>query len=98
MKAVRYRMKKTNTHLPLISLACVNPECELYGQKGQGNLKIRKMYGPDSIKYLQCCLCRQEFSERKGTALWNSKIPETKAMDVAKHLGEGDVYKRQRQP
>ena len=86
-------MTKTNTHLPIISLACVNPECELYGQKGQDNLKIRKVYGQDHIKYLQCRLCRQEFSERKGTALWNSKIPEEKAIAVAEHLSERCSFK-----
>lgn len=32
--------------LPLESLACVFPDCPLYGQKGQGNLIVRKTYGP----------------------------------------------------
>ena len=81
--------KKEITRPPLASLACVNPECEMYGQKGQENLTIRKIYGRDNIRYLRCRTCQQEFSERKNTALWNSKIPETKAESVAEHLAEG---------
>lgn len=67
------------TRPPLESLACVNPECELYGQKEAENLTVRKVYGKyDDIRYLRCTRCREEFSERKNTALWNSKIPEKK--------------------
>ena len=71
------------------SLACVNERCQLYGQSGQNNLIIRKEYGVDQIRYLRCRQCQQEFSERKKTALWNSKIPEAKAVTVAEHLAEG---------
>jgi IS1 family transposase/transposase-like protein len=83
-------MKKENTtRPPLESLACVNPDCDLYGQKGGTNLIIRKVYGQDQIRYLRCRCCQEEFSERKNTALWNSKIPEAKAVSVAAHLAEG---------
>lgn len=71
------------------SLACVNPVCDLYGKKGGNNLIIRTAYGRDNIRYLRCRCCQQEFSERKNTALWNSKIPEEKAVSVAKHLADG---------
>ena len=30
----------------LRTLACVNPECQQFRQAGQGNLVIRKVYGP----------------------------------------------------
>lgn len=83
-------MKERNqTRPPLESLACVNPDCDLYGQKGGNNLTIRKVYGRDNIRYLRCRCCQQEFSERKNTALWNSKIPEEKAVSVAEHLADG---------
>jgi IS1 family transposase/transposase-like protein len=77
------------TRPPLASLACVNPDCDLYGQEGRTNLTVRKRYGRDQIRYLRCRCCQQEFSERKNTALWNSKIPAAKAMAVAEHLAEG---------
>lgn len=81
--------EKNHTRPPLASLACVNPDCDLYGQKGGHNLIIRKVYGRDNIRYLRCRRCQQEFSERKNTALWNSKIPEEKAVSVAEHLADG---------
>jgi len=77
------------TRSPLDSLACVNVRCELYGQAGQGNLTVRKVYGKDRIRYLRCCVCRAEFSERKQTALWNTKVSEAKAVAVGEHLAEG---------
>jgi IS1 family transposase len=74
---------------PLETLACVNERCELYGQKGQKNLGIRKTYGQDGLRYLRCRCCGAEFSERKNTALWNTKVSEARAVSVAEHLSEG---------
>ena len=81
--------KIKNTRPPLESLACVFPACDLYGQANQGNLIVRKIYGNDHIRYLRCRSCRKEFSERKNTALWNSKIDEDRAISIAEHLSEG---------
>ncbi len=79
----------TTTRPPLETLACVNHRCELYGQPGQNNLIVRKTYGKEGIRYLRCCACGTEFSERKNTALWNTKITEAKAVAVGEHLAEG---------
>jgi IS1 family transposase/transposase-like protein len=79
----------TTTRPPLETLACVNHRCELYGQTGQNNLIVRKTYGKDVIRYLRCQACGSEFSERKNTALWNTKIAEAKAIAVGEHLAEG---------
>src|SRR5512147_1317245 len=73
----------------LETLACVNERCELYGQAGQDNLTVRKTYGQEGIRYLRCSKCGVEFSERKNTALWNTKVAEDKAVSVAEHLAEG---------
>ena len=73
----------------LKSLCCVNEECKDFGQKGRKNLKIRKTYGKDRIRYLHCKSCGEEFSERKGTALFNSKIRESKAASIIDHLDSG---------
>lgn len=81
--------KPTNTRPELETLACVNERCELYGQKGQNNLTVRKIYGKDGLRYLRCRSCGKEFSERKTTALWNTKVSEDKAIAVAEHLAEG---------
>lgn len=73
----------------LETLACVNEACELYGQGRQDNLTVRKTYGKDGIRYLRGRECGAEFSERKTTALWNTKVAEEKAVSVAEHLAEG---------
>ena len=77
----------------LDSLACVNSDCERYAQAGQSNLTVRKIYGKDNIRYLRCRCCGEEFSERKNTALWNSKIPEERAIEVGRQLAEGTSLK-----
>ena len=71
------------------SLTCVNPECQLFDQSAKNSLKVRKVYGQDQRRFLQCKECQEEFSERRGTALFNIKIPEVKAVSVIEHLGEG---------
>jgi IS1 family transposase/transposase-like protein len=81
--------EKNHPRPPLESLSCVNLDCDLYGKKGRNNLIIRKIYSQDNIRYLRCRCCQQEFSERKNTALWNSKIPEEKAVSIAEHLADG---------
>ena len=82
--------KITITRPPLESLACVNSECELYGQPSKNNLYVRKMTGKQkNIRYIRCRCCQEEFSERKNTALWRSKIPEERAVSISEHLSEG---------
>jgi len=87
--------KKIEITRPLLeSLACGVLRCKLYGQPGQGNLTVRKIYGKHvQIRYLRCSECQEEFSERKNTALWNCKIPKEKAVSVAEHLSEGNSIK-----
>ncbi len=70
----------------LKNLCCVNPECKMCGQREKDNLMVRKVYGEDHIRYLRCSSCSAEFSERKGTALFNTKIAESKAVSVIDHL------------
>lgn len=69
------------------TLACLNPECQQYSQPGAGNLALRKEYGHDHIRLLRCKACKEEFSERRGTPLFNTKIPESKAASVVEHPG-----------
>ena len=67
----------------------MNPECHQFRQAGQGHLAIRKVYGCDRIRLLRCRTCCEAFSERRGTALCNTKLPESTAEDVINHLDEG---------
>ena len=73
----------------LDTLACVNPECQRFRLTGQANLTVLKVYGQDCIRLLRCRTCGEEFSERRGTALFNTKLSEAHAEAVINHLGEG---------
>ena len=60
-----------------------------FGHPQPGNLVIRKRYGKDGLRLLRCRSCREEFSERRGTALFNTKVSEAKATEIIDHLDEG---------
>lgn len=74
---------------PLASLCCVNTQCPLAGRHGAGNLSVRKGKGGGRWRILRCAACRSEFSERKGTALWGSRMSLDKTLAIASHLKEG---------
>lgn len=69
--------------------ACPNRKCPLFGVKGGENVYVRRRYGPDKIRFLNCRECQAQFSERRGTPLFDLRLPKTKIIDVAKHLAEG---------
>jgi LacI family transcriptional regulator len=74
----------------LSRFCCQNPACELHGRRDAGNLYVRDRYGRDGGRRLLCRRrCGARFSERKGTALFGSKLPEAKALSVLEHLHEG---------
>lgn len=73
----------------LDKLCCQNPDCKRYGRYGGGNLTVRKVYGADRIRYLRCTSCTEEFSERRGSALFGCKIAEKKACSVIEHIDSG---------
>ena len=74
---------------PLEELCCVNPECEDAGRAGAGNLVVRWKKGGGQWRLLYCSTCKVEFSERKGTPLWNTTMPPEKVLAIARHLKEG---------
>jgi len=73
----------------LKNFCCQNPECPDYGQRGRDNLRVCFRIGPnEERRVLACRTCQQRFSERKGTALYRSKLPDDKALAVLQHLRE----------
>lgn len=78
--------------LPLDSFSCQNPTCPHFQQTAQGNIKFRKYYGAEQRRLLKCRTCGSEFSEFKGTPLWNSKIPHRKVVDIVKHVTRGNCF------
>jgi transposase-like protein len=74
----------------LRDFCCQNPDCPHYGQRAAGNLRVAFRYGPGKRRRLLACrTCQHRFSERKGTPLFDCRLPEAKAVDVLAHLQEG---------
>jgi hypothetical protein len=69
---------------------CHNPGCPDHGKRGNGNLYFRGWSGRDKrIRMVYCRSCKESSSERKGTALERSQLPQDKAVAVLDHLREG---------
>lgn len=74
----------------LSKFCCQNSHCPDYGQRGGENLTACGRFGKHNhIRLLYCRTCKARFSERKGTPLFNSKLPEDKAMALLQHVQEG---------
>ena len=74
----------------LSTFCCQNPECPQYGQRGQDNLRVCFRYGSrKQRRMLACRTCQQRFSERKGTPLFDTRLPPDKAVSVLHHIAEG---------
>ena len=74
----------------LARFACQRPDCPLFGQRNAGNLSVCGRYGKHQpIRLLYCKACKYRFSERKGTPLFQTHLPEPKARSVLQHLAEG---------
>jgi transposase-like protein len=73
----------------LSRFCCLNADCHRYGLRGQGNVAVRARYGEDDRLLLYCKACKKRFSERKGTPLFNCRLPDDKARSVLAHLQDG---------
>ncbi len=65
--------------------SCPNPECSVFNRIDQGNITHRSWTGKDKqIERLRCCVCGKEFSEREGTLMAYTKLPEEKVILLTK--------------
>jgi transposase-like protein len=77
--------------LSLKSLCCQQLSCAEYGVRGKDNLRVRGWSGRGQrIRMLYCRTCKTLFSERKGTVLEQSRLPEDKAIALLEHVREGN--------
>ena len=74
----------------LSRFCCLNSRCPDFGRRGSGNLTVTGRLGKaGQYRLLYCRTCRGRFSERKGTPLFDTRLPEDKASSVLQHLQEG---------
>ena len=65
--------------------SCPNPHCAQCNRSGTGNIAHRAWTGKARhIERLRCTLCHREFSEREGTLMARSKLPETTVIQLLK--------------
>ena len=71
-------------------LACPNPDCTAYGQRGAGNLRLHGFSGKGRrLRCLRCATCGTDFSERANTPLFGLRTPMPTLVAIAEHLVEG---------
>lgn len=74
----------------LSRFCCQNAACAAYGKRGVGNLTVCMRYGKGKcLRLLYCRLCHARFSERKGTPLFQARLPAVKVESVLAHIAEG---------
>ena len=83
------RKENSMTRPDLATLACGKPECHHCRRPGEPHLTVRKVYGHDRIRLLRCRTGGEAFSERRGSACFNTKLPEATAEDIINHLDKG---------
>lgn len=74
----------------LAMFACPNPDCDRFNQFNVGNLCVAERMGKDkSIRRLYCDHCQHRFSERQGSLMQYTKLPEQVVVRIIKCLGHG---------
>ena len=65
--------------------SCPNPQCTQFNRPGEGNITHRSWTGTHQhIERLRCMACGREFSEREGTLMARSKLPEETVVRLLK--------------
>lgn len=73
----------------LSRFCCLNPDCPDHAKRGHGNLTVPMRYGPRRTRLLRCSTCHARFSERKGTPLFDTRLPPDTVAAVLEHIAEG---------
>jgi transposase-like protein len=74
----------------LSGFACPNEDCCDFNRFAAGNLRVCERIGKGHrIRRLYCTTCGRRFSERQGTLMSRSKLPEETVVRIVKCLGYG---------
>jgi transposase-like protein len=86
----RAQQVSTDVHDDLKGFACPNEDCTDFNVFGGDNLSVCERMGRDKrIRRLYCKSCGQRFSERQGSLLAHTKLPEEQVVRIVKCLGHG---------
>lgn len=71
-------------------LACPNPDCAMFNVFGADNLSVTEWMGKDkAICRVYCNHCQHRFSERKGSLMQYTHLPESTVVRALKCLTYG---------
>ncbi len=74
----------------LSGFACPNEDCDDFNRFAAGNLSVCERMGKNRrIRRLYCKSCGHRFSERQGSLMAKSKLPEETVVRIVKCLGYG---------
>jgi transposase-like protein len=74
----------------LAAFACPNPDCDHFNRFNAGNLIVVERMGKGrAIRRLLCTRCRRRFSERQGSLMAYTKLPQDTVVRIIKCLGHG---------
>ena len=74
----------------LESFACPNADCEMFNRFDAGNLSVVERMGKGkSIRRLYCNHCQHRFSERQGSLMQQTHLPQATVVRVIKCLTYG---------
>ena len=90
----RQRQPRAETSPPasddLTGFACPNEDCGDFNRFAVGNLSVCERMGKDHrIRRLYCKSCGHRFSEREGSLMARTKLPEETIVRIVKCLGYG---------
>lgn len=75
---------------PLEFFACPNPDCAAFNTFEDNNLSVCERMGKNKdIRRLYCNSCHRRFSERQGSLMQHSKLPQPAVVRIVKCLGHG---------
>ena len=73
----------------LSRFCCLHPDCADHGKRAGGNRTVPMRSGPHRARRLRGSTCKSRFSERKGTPLFDARLPAATAVSVLAHVAEG---------
>jgi len=80
----------TSSEFPLSFFACPNHNCADFNKFDAGNLSVAERMGKNkAIRRLYCKSCGHRFSEREGSLMAGTKLPEEVVVRIIKCLGYG---------
>lgn len=96
-KHIHQRQSQPFAEHPLSFSACPNPDCADFNRFAAGNLSIAERMGKDKairrlyckIARMACATCGTRFSEREGSLMQSTKLPEPDVVRIIKCLGHG---------